>query len=82
MKFFLIFPFYWDYNFNFKNYYADSRDGSSDFLGSGQYGRVYKAKHINPLSATDIEPPAIAKKIIQLSSDSEREKYQKTTKKT
>ena len=59
------------------NYTADTGRGSKDYIGKGTFGRVYKARHMRPMAAGEKEPKYVAMKIIELSDEKKKKKYQK-----
>ena len=58
-------------------YSAKTGQGSDDYLGEGEFGRVYKARLMNSSDETAQQPKVVAMKIVKLSNDKAKKKYQK-----
>ena len=63
--------------FDPEKYAVDTNFGSEDFLGEGQFGRVYKARLMDPKDETTLQPDVVAMKIIKMSKNPQTKKYQK-----
>ena len=63
--------------FDPEKYAVDTSYGSVDFLGEEQFGRVFKARLMDPKDETTLQPDVVAMKIIKMSKNPQTRKYQK-----
>ena len=59
------------------DYDCDTSHDSTDFLGKGSFGTVYKAHLSSTAESSDTQAPEVAMKVIKLSDDDATRKYQK-----